>query len=141
MHDLAFKDVALFRTVYRRVPMYFPTLIVMLCSCVFYWILSWYIEKVFPGQYGISAGWNFLFKRDYWHSDKSSSRKNSFVTHSRSSSNAKGARTSVVRVNHLVKRFGPDKVAVNDVSFDLYENQITSLLGPTVRVKRPYSTA
>ncbi|CAF1584834.1 unnamed protein product, partial [Adineta ricciae] len=26
--------------------------------------------------------------------------------------------------------FGPDKIAVNDVSFDLYENQITSLLGP-----------
>ena len=130
MHDLAFKDVALFRTIYRRVPMYFPTLIVMLCSCVFYWILSWYIEKVFPGQYGISAGWNFLFKRDYWRSEKSNSRKDSFVPHSRSSSKTKGARTSVVRVNHLVKKFGPDKVAVNDVSFDLYENQITSLLGP-----------
>ena len=37
---------------------------------------------------------------------------------------------AVVRVQHLVKKFGPDKIAVNDVSFDLYENQITSLLGP-----------
>ena len=36
----------------------------------------------------------------------------------------------IVHVNHLVKQFGPDKIAVNDVSFDLYENQITSLLGP-----------
>lgn len=33
-------------------------------------------------------------------------------------------------MNHLVKKFGPDKIAVNDVSFALYENQITSLLGP-----------
>ena len=38
--------------------------------------------------------------------------------------------TPIVHVNHLVKKFGPDKIAVNDVSFDLYENQITSLLGP-----------
>lgn len=43
-------------------------------------------------------------------------------------SNSNGA--AVVHVDHLVKRFGPDKIAVNDVSFELYENQITSLLGP-----------
>ena len=38
--------------------------------------------------------------------------------------------TSVVHVDRLVKKFGPDKIAVNEVSFNLYENQITSLLGP-----------
>jgi ABC-type multidrug transport system ATPase subunit len=38
--------------------------------------------------------------------------------------------TPIVHVDRLVKKFGPDKIAVNDVSFDLYENQITSLLGP-----------
>ena len=37
---------------------------------------------------------------------------------------------TILRVNNLVKRFGPDKIAVNNVSFDLYANQITSLLGP-----------
>ena len=30
LHDLAYKDVALFRTIYRYVPMYFPTLIIMI---------------------------------------------------------------------------------------------------------------
>ncbi len=50
LYDLAEKDVALFRTVYRHVPMYFPTLIVMILSCLFYWALSWYLEKVFPGN-------------------------------------------------------------------------------------------
>jgi ABC-type multidrug transport system ATPase subunit len=38
--------------------------------------------------------------------------------------------TPIVHVDRLVKKFGPDKIAVNNVSFDLYENQITSLLGP-----------
>ena len=42
--------------------------------------------------------------------------------------NSTGA--AVVHVDRLVKQFGPDKIAVNEVSFDLYENQITSLLGP-----------
>lgn len=30
--------------------MYFPTLVVMLLSCLFYWLVSWYMEKVFPGK-------------------------------------------------------------------------------------------
>jgi hypothetical protein len=42
--------MAWFQTIYRYVPMYFPTLILMLLSCVFYWALSWYLEKVFPGN-------------------------------------------------------------------------------------------
>jgi ABC-type multidrug transport system ATPase subunit len=81
----------------------------------------------FSGEYGIPLSWNFLFKRDYWRSEKTEyhleSRKASL-----SRTNSMG--TPVVRVNHLVKKFGPDKTAVNNVSFDLYENQITSLLGP-----------
>ncbi|CAF4673197.1 unnamed protein product, partial [Rotaria sp. Silwood2] len=48
LHDLAKKDVALFRTIYRNVPIYFPTLIIMIISCVFNGMLSWYLDKVFP---------------------------------------------------------------------------------------------
>ncbi|CAF1113916.1 unnamed protein product [Adineta steineri] len=46
LHELAYKDVALFQTIYRHVPVYFVALIIMIVSCVFYWILSWYLEKV-----------------------------------------------------------------------------------------------
>ncbi|CAF4293794.1 unnamed protein product, partial [Adineta steineri] len=102
----------------------------MIVSCVFYWILSWYLEKVFPGEYGISLDWNFLLKRDYWRSEKFNHTSEAFpglaVPLKRTHSNS----TPIVHVNHLVKKFGLDKIAVNDVSFDLYENQITSLLGP-----------
>ncbi|CAF4092876.1 unnamed protein product, partial [Adineta steineri] len=130
LHDLAYKDIALFQTIYRHVPIYFVTLFIMMVSCVFYWILSWYLEKVFPGEFGIPLDWNFLFKQDYWRSEKVTHTAEVFrdravplkVTHSNS--------TPIVHVDHLVKQFGPDKIAVNDVSFDLYENQITSLLGP-----------
>ena len=36
----------------------------------------------------------------------------------------------MVSVERLLKKFGPDKIAVDHVSFDLYANQITCLLGP-----------
>ena len=106
----------------------------MLLSCLFYWALSWYVEKVSPGEYGIPLAWNFLFKRDYW---RSTSRVNGYenplgvdskTATALSRTNSTGS--PIVHVEHLVKKFGPDKIAVNDVSFDLYENQITSLLGP-----------
>ncbi|CAF1011366.1 unnamed protein product [Rotaria sordida] len=126
LHDLAKIDVSLFRTIYYNVPMYFPTLIIMIFSCIFYWVLSWYLEKVFPGIYGIPLEWNFLFKRDYWCSEKIDYCKHSFSNSNTSNSIGK----PIVHIYNLVKKFGPDKIAVNDVSFNLYENQITSLLGP-----------
>ncbi|CAF3450078.1 unnamed protein product, partial [Rotaria sp. Silwood2] len=81
-------------------------------------------------EYGIPLEWNFLFKRDYWCSESIDRHTYSFSNSNSSHSNANSNEKSIVHVNHLVKRFGPDKIAVNDVSFDLYENQITSLLGP-----------
>ncbi|CAF4093815.1 unnamed protein product, partial [Adineta steineri] len=130
LHELAYKDVAFFQTIYRHVPIYFVTLFIMIVSCFFYWILSWYLEKVFPGEYGIALDWNFLFKRDYWRSEKVNHITESFPDRSLPLIRTHSNSTPIVHVDHLVKKFGPDKIAVDDVSFDLYENQITSLLGP-----------
>ncbi|CAF2053123.1 unnamed protein product [Rotaria magnacalcarata] len=77
-------------------------------------------------EYGIPLEWNFLFKRQYWHPENVNYHTHSY--NSRNSSpqlNANSNGKSIVRVNHLVKTFDPDKIAVNDVSLDLFENQIT----------------
>ena len=91
----------------------------------------------FVGTYGIPLEWNFLFKKDYWRTKavdrQTYSYDNPVLTFSRSATplvRTTSIGAPVVRVDRLVKRFGLDKVAVNEVSFDLYENQITSLLGP-----------
>ncbi|CAF4052910.1 unnamed protein product [Adineta steineri] len=130
LHELAYKDIVLFQPVYRYIPIYFVTLITMIVSCVFYWILSWYLEKVLQGEYGIPLDWNFLFKRDYWRSEKINHTIQAFPDRAVPLKRTHSNNTPIVHVNHLVKKFGLDKIAVNDVSFDLYENQITSLLGP-----------
>jgi len=89
------------------------------------------------GEYGIPLDWNFLCKRDYWHEDIGNNHRHSLSNRSDSMTKSGTSFTKinstgvpVVHVDHLVKKFGPDKTAVDDVSFDLYENQITSLLGP-----------
>ena len=81
--------------------------------------------------------WNFLFKRNYWRSRPIKNQVQAFdnlgATETRAAkaiSRTDSNNAAIVHVDHLVKKFGPDKVAVNDVSFDLYANQITSLLGP-----------
>lgn len=90
------------------------------------------------GEYGIPQEWNFLFKRDYWRKSSPENPTYAYDNHAAKLSTASitpiarrnSSGTAVVHVDRLVKKFGPDKTAVNEVSFDLYENQITSLLGP-----------
>ncbi|CAF4879302.1 unnamed protein product [Rotaria socialis] len=86
--------------------------------------------NTFSGEYGIPLDWNFLFKRDYWRSETIEKYIHSFSNGRSSLSRRNFYGTSIVHVNHLVKKFDPDTIAVNDVTFDLCENQITSLLGP-----------
>jgi ABC-type transporter Mla maintaining outer membrane lipid asymmetry ATPase subunit MlaF len=89
------------------------------------------------GEFGVPLEWNFLFKRDYWRVPTPKNQVYSYDNNASTPSipntplaRRNSAGTPVVHVDRLVKKFGPDKIAVNEVSFDLYENQITSLLGP-----------
>lgn len=41
--------------------------IIMMCvDAVIYWLLAWYIEAVFPGQYGMPRPWYFFVTKSYW---------------------------------------------------------------------------
>ncbi|XP_076023384.1 phospholipid-transporting ATPase ABCA1-like isoform X2 [Genypterus blacodes] len=42
----------------------------MLFDAVLYGIMTWYIESVFPGQFGIPRPWYFPFTRTYWCGEK-----------------------------------------------------------------------
>ncbi|CAF4288401.1 unnamed protein product, partial [Rotaria magnacalcarata] len=86
--------------------------------------------KGVTGEYGILLDWNFLFKCDYWRSETIEKYTHSFSNGRSSLSRRNFYGTPIVHVNHLVKKFDPDTIAVNDVTFDLCENQITPLLGP-----------
>ena len=51
--------------------------LIMLLDAVIYMILAWYIETVWPGEYGISRPWYFMFTLSYWTGEKSKPFKTS----------------------------------------------------------------
>uniref|UniRef100_A0AAQ6AI84 P-type phospholipid transporter n=1 Tax=Amphiprion ocellaris TaxID=80972 RepID=A0AAQ6AI84_AMPOC len=107
----------------------------MLFDAVLYGIMTWYIEAVFPGQYGIPRPWYFPFTKTYWCGEKEN--KNISTPLSK-----KGNAEAVcieeepshidpgVYIENLVKVYSHgNKLAVDGLSLRFYEGQITSFLG------------
>ncbi|XP_040903453.1 phospholipid-transporting ATPase ABCA1b [Toxotes jaculatrix] len=110
-------------------------IILMYFDSFLYGVLTWYIEAVFPGQYGIPRPWYFPLTKSYWFGEKDG--KTNKVPLSR-----KGNPGAVcmeeepahldpgVYIENLVKvyRHGK-KLAVDGLTLGFYEGQITSFLG------------
>uniref|UniRef100_W5N0J6 P-type phospholipid transporter n=1 Tax=Lepisosteus oculatus TaxID=7918 RepID=W5N0J6_LEPOC len=111
------------------------SIIIMYFDAFLYGMMTWYIETVFPGQYGIPRPWYFPFTKSYWFGEAEDKKHST-------ASNKKGNLFSVcveeepahlqpgVYIQNLVKVY-PDgnKVAVDGLNLGFYEGQITSFLG------------
>ncbi|KAG1677983.1 ATP-binding cassette sub-family A member 2 [Nymphon striatum] len=134
-------------------------LIMMLVDTLIYAILVWYIENVHPGAYGLPKPWYFPFTRSYWAGHKIKARKSftlrlmeligiggSFYPTSIMEEDQACAVESNkdptmfetepallsrgVCIEKLTKYYkSTNKLAVNKLSLNLYESQITSFLG------------
>ncbi|XP_052266535.1 phospholipid-transporting ATPase ABCA3-like isoform X2 [Dreissena polymorpha] len=92
----------------------FNVIMMMLADAVLYGMITWYVEAVFPGEYGVPQKWYFPFTCSYWcgtHSDE-------FVLEDKGRS-----------IGQEFKNGGKKKVAVCGMTLDLYEGHITALLG------------
>ncbi|XP_056890906.1 phospholipid-transporting ATPase ABCA1-like isoform X1 [Takifugu flavidus] len=106
----------------------------MLFDAVLYGVMTWYIEAVFPGQYGIPRAWYFPFTRTYWCGEK----ENQNLSSSLSKGNAEAVCIEEepahiepgVYIENLVKVYSNgNKLAVDGLSLKFYNGQITSFLG------------
>ncbi|XP_041821372.1 phospholipid-transporting ATPase ABCA1-like [Chelmon rostratus] len=111
------------------------SIIMMLADAALYWVLTWYIENVFPGQYGIPKPWYFPFTKSYWCGTASVTDadpdllKNSTVQNEYLEKPPPNVKAGV-SIRNLVKIYKTGKkLAVDRLSMDFYENQITSFLG------------
>uniref|UniRef100_A0A8C1QKJ6 Zgc:172302 n=1 Tax=Cyprinus carpio TaxID=7962 RepID=A0A8C1QKJ6_CYPCA len=87
------------------------SIVMLYADAVIYALATWYIEAVFPGQYGIPRPWYFIFQLNYWVTMFEIQKYLS------------------VSVN-LVKIYKKGaKLAVNHLNIKFYEGQITSFLG------------
>ncbi|XP_014391344.1 PREDICTED: ATP-binding cassette sub-family A member 3, partial [Myotis brandtii] len=105
----------------------------LLLDAFLYGLVTWYIEAVFPGQYGVSQPWNFFLMRSYWYGRPGIRRKEEDMkgygrTQSKYFEAEPTGLVASIQIKHLHKEFGA-KVAVNNMSLNLYKGQITVLLG------------
>ncbi|XP_068775738.1 phospholipid-transporting ATPase ABCA7 isoform X2 [Struthio camelus] len=107
----------------------------LLLDAGLYGLGTWYIEGVFPGQYGIPKPWNFPFLRSYWCGEVSSAGHPPYPTSPLAAPQVLVEEPPAqlqpgVSIRNLVKIYhNSSRVAVNGLSLDFYEGQITSFLG------------
>eukprot|EP01135_Chromosphaera_perkinsii_P011449 Nk52_evm25s2402 gene=Nk52_evmTU25s2402 len=99
-----------------------------------YTLLGWYISVVFPGSYGVPKPFYFFLTPSYWCGTGSSGERNDCldpnnVTTDVNTCEKEPADMKVgVQIRNLRKQFGKF-TAVDDLSLNMYEGQITSFLG------------
>ncbi|XP_051002938.1 phospholipid-transporting ATPase ABCA3-like [Acomys russatus] len=104
-------------------------------SAFLYGLVAWYIDAVFPGKYGVPKPWNFFLQKSYWFGEPAVSREESQVTDIPSNDFVEPEPQGLVagiQIQHLFKEFtlkNNTLMAVKDLSLNVYEGQITVLLG------------
>uniref|UniRef100_H3DBM3 P-type phospholipid transporter n=1 Tax=Tetraodon nigroviridis TaxID=99883 RepID=H3DBM3_TETNG len=123
------------------------SILMMTFDAVLYAVLAWYLDNVFPGQYGIGRPFYFPLQPSYWQSavishtatavqgfepkvkDKSDKCVPPNVGQSFFEADPAGLVLGV-QIKDLVKVFdGQSRPAVNCLNISFYEGQITSFLG------------
>eukprot|EP01147_Barroeca_monosierra_P008644 gene8644-1051_t len=115
-------------------PFTFGTVIGMLIfDAIIYGVLTWYIEGVWPGEYGIPLPWYFPLTSFYWCGNDPQSESDPLLNDAVRVNEANFEREpegmhAGVQIQQLRKVFGK-KVAVEGTVLNMYHGQITALLG------------
>jgi hypothetical protein len=119
---------------------------IMFADIFIYTGLAWYFSQVWPTKVGVARPWYFLFLHSYWYPGGASPAClsqdikvgvedaamedgraiESGIPNERVNETLLGPPT--VAVSKLTKTYG-DTTVVNDLTFNMYENQIFALLG------------
>ncbi|UJR36716.1 hypothetical protein I4U23_029432 [Adineta vaga] len=117
-------------------------LLLMLIYSVIYLLLAIYVERVNPGEFGVSQSWNYLFKRSYWTPHATSTVQplaNNDHHHANGGvmsgkdcwfemNQKMNMKSPSLTVSHLTKKYGKF-CAVSDLSLEFYSGEVCSLLG------------
>uniref|UniRef100_A0A452UDS1 P-type phospholipid transporter n=1 Tax=Ursus maritimus TaxID=29073 RepID=A0A452UDS1_URSMA len=103
----------------------------MLFDTFLYGVMTWYIEAVFPGQYGIPRPWYFPCTKSYWFGEETDEKKTRSIRGERTVVEEEPTHLKLgVSIQNLMKVYRDGmKVAVDGLALNFYEGQITSFLG------------
>uniref|UniRef100_A0A8C7CBE9 ATP binding cassette subfamily A member 3 n=1 Tax=Neovison vison TaxID=452646 RepID=A0A8C7CBE9_NEOVI len=111
----------------------------LLLDSVLYGLVTWYVEAVLPGEFGVPQPWYFFLMPSYWCGHP----RTVLGKEEEDDDPEKVLRTEYfeaepedlvagIKIKHVTKVFrvgNKGKVAVRDLNLNLYEGQITVLLG------------
>ncbi|XP_030704320.1 phospholipid-transporting ATPase ABCA3 isoform X2 [Globicephala melas] len=111
----------------------------LLLDSVLYSLVTWYVEAIFPGQFGVPQPWYFFILPSYWCGHP----RTVLGKEEEDDDPEKVLRTEYfeaepedlvagIKIKHVSKVFrvgNKGKAAVRDLNLNLYEGQITVLLG------------
>ncbi|KXJ71644.1 hypothetical protein RP20_CCG020100 [Aedes albopictus] len=108
-------------------------IVMLLADALIYLCIALYFEQVMPGEFGVAKPWYFLFTREFWKRNKVGDAyggMNGVVKPMQSKyiEEDPPIERAGVRIRHLRKVYGK-KVAVDGLDLNMYEDQITVLLG------------
>uniref|UniRef100_A0A8C9ZQ24 ATP binding cassette subfamily A member 3 n=1 Tax=Sander lucioperca TaxID=283035 RepID=A0A8C9ZQ24_SANLU len=109
----------------------------LLFDSVLYGLVAWYMEAVFPGEYGVPLPSYFFVLPSYWCSSPRMALVNEKEEEEDAEKALKGefieeepaGLVSGVKIKHLAKVSNKTRQAVRDLTMNMFEGQITVLLG------------
>jgi ATP-binding cassette subfamily A (ABC1) protein 3 len=109
-----------------------------------YMFFTWYLDKVLPSEYGTKRPWYFLFQKRFWCrdsipkgystvNDEFAKLTDANIPEMYEKVSSEMENLNGVKVRKIIKEFSiPQKSsfrAVNEVSLDMFEGEVFSLLG------------
>lgn len=119
------------------------TIIALLYDCIIWGVLTWYFNRVIKPAYGQALPYYFPFTSSYWFPNR---YNNNIVKDDNNDDNddipqgipyepvsdilrRQKLEGKSIEIYNLCKKFGDDKIAVNQLQLSMYSGQITALLG------------
>lgn len=106
-------------------------MVMLAIDTLIYLLIALYVEAIFPGEYGTPRPWYFLFTYSFWcgnpkyvHVDTSDDISTPNTKFFENPQNLNPG----IQIRNLRKCFGK-RTAVNNLTLNIYDNQITVLLG------------
>ncbi|BES88375.1 ATP-Hypothetical protein cassette sub-family A ABC1 member [Nesidiocoris tenuis] len=109
---------------------------IFIIDALLYFTFAWYIGNVFPGSYGIPKNWYFPFTISYWcpsakrvKEEEVQSEKDNVYQDSDTIEADPLHLERGVAIKQMTKIYKGGKVAIEDLSLNFYQDQITAFLG------------
>ncbi|XP_069681460.1 phospholipid-transporting ATPase ABCA3-like [Periplaneta americana] len=111
--------------------------VMLIVDMIIYGIITWYFDSIMPGKYGVAKPWYFIFMVQYWLNKKVTDTTASSDDNTGHDSKFEAAPSNLtvgIKIENLRKVYQSlggtnKKVAVDGVTLDIYNGEITALLG------------